>query len=150
LWWEWVLWDLNQQHQHWRTVPPPPGTSSANQIKDKTFNWCDKCKRWTPTHTTATHTGERQAPRANLSTLSHDPSVWLFDFPSSNFFFLPAFADLYFLMINTNAIILSIVAIAICLVVPSTAILAIYFLSNARHSMVYHHQLDFKQSSSSH
>jgi Zinc knuckle len=79
----------NNKPQSWRTVPPPPGTGTAKKVKDKTFNWCEKCRRWTTTHTTATHTGQRRnppaaaTPQANLSTLSLDPSVWLFDFPSS-------------------------------------------------------------------
>jgi hypothetical protein len=75
--------------QSWRTVPPPPGTAMSKKVKDKTFNWCEKCRRWTTTHTTATHTGQRRnnasapAPsaQAKLSAFSiADPSVWMFDF----------------------------------------------------------------------
>ncbi|KAI2488973.1 hypothetical protein MHU86_25625 [Fragilaria crotonensis] len=51
--------------QSWRTVPPPPGTATSKKVKDKAFNWCEKCRRWTTTHTTATHTGQR---RNNTST----------------------------------------------------------------------------------
>ena len=64
------------------------------KVKDKTFNWCEKCKRWTTrTHTTATHTGGNKnnnnissaatVPTANLSTLAPDPSVWVLDFDTS-------------------------------------------------------------------
>ncbi|KAI2498513.1 hypothetical protein MHU86_15973 [Fragilaria crotonensis] len=56
--------------QSWRTVPPPPGTATSKKVKDKAFNWCEKCRRWTTTHTTATHTGQRRnnttAPRRQL------------------------------------------------------------------------------------
>ena len=76
--------DRTNKHKSWRTIPPPPGTGNAKKVKDKTFNWCEKCRRWTVTHTTSTHTGgERRpsapapAPRANLSILMPDPSVWL-------------------------------------------------------------------------
>ena len=117
------------KHQSWRTVPPPPGTGNAKKVKDKTFNWCDKCKRWTPSHTTATHTGERRnnsSPRANFtSTLSHDPSVWMFDFPTTTSFF-PTLNDLCFLILNLNAIVLLAVSVLICTVVPLTVDLAIY------------------------
>ncbi|KAI2512959.1 hypothetical protein MHU86_1505 [Fragilaria crotonensis] len=80
--------DRTNKHKSWRTIPPLPGTSNSKKVKDKTFNWCEKCRRWTVTHTTATHTGgERRppapapSPRANLSMLAPDPSVWLLDFP---------------------------------------------------------------------
>jgi hypothetical protein len=73
--------------QSWRTVSPPPGTAMSKKVKDKTFNWCKKCRRWTTTHTTATHTGQCQntanstpAAQASLSAFSvADPSVWLLD-----------------------------------------------------------------------
>jgi hypothetical protein len=80
--------DRTNKHKSWRTIPPLPGTSNSKKVKDKTFNWCEKCRRWTVTHTTATHTGgERRppapapSPRANLSMLAPDPSVWMLDFP---------------------------------------------------------------------
>ena len=30
--------------QSWRTVSPPPGTAMSKKVKDKTFNWCEKCR----------------------------------------------------------------------------------------------------------
>ena len=83
----------HEKPKSWRTTPPPPGTGTAKKVKDKTFNWCEKCRRWTTTHTTATHTGQRRTPgntngtsppQANVSTLSPGPSVWMFDFPPLN------------------------------------------------------------------
>ena len=80
--------DCTNKHKSWHTIPPPPGTGNSKKVKDKTFNWCEKCRCWTVTHTTATHTGgERRppalapSPRANLSVLMSDPSVWALDFP---------------------------------------------------------------------
>jgi hypothetical protein len=79
------------KHKSWRTIPPPPGTRNSKKVKDKTFNWCEKRRHWTITHTTATHTsGERHppasapSPRANLSMLMPDPSVWAINFSSRN------------------------------------------------------------------
>ena len=49
-------------------------------MKGNTFNWCAKCKRWTTTHTTATHTGKpndkKENRSASASLLEYDPSVW--------------------------------------------------------------------------
>jgi hypothetical protein len=67
--------DRTNKHKPWRTTSPLLGTGSSKKVKDKTFNWCEKCCRWTVTHTTTTHTGagERRppvttpSPRANLS-----------------------------------------------------------------------------------
>jgi hypothetical protein len=80
--------DRTNKHKSWRTIPPPPGTGSSKKVKDKAFNWCEKCCYWTVTHSTATHTGgvrcppaSAPSPRANLSMLMPDPSVWALDFP---------------------------------------------------------------------
>ena len=110
---------------------PPHTPGTAKKVKDKTFNWCDKCKRWTPSHSTATHTGEHHnntSPSANLSTtLSHDPSVWMFNFPTTTSFLFPTLNDLCFLiLLNLNAIVLLAVSVLICTVVPSTFGLAIH------------------------
>jgi hypothetical protein len=51
---------LPHKTQSWRTVLPLPGTVTSKKVKDKASNWCDKCRRWTTTHTTATHTGQRR------------------------------------------------------------------------------------------
>ncbi|KAI2513069.1 hypothetical protein MHU86_1361 [Fragilaria crotonensis] len=82
--------DRTNKHKSWRTIPPLPGTSNSKKVKDKTFNWCEKCRRWTVTHTTATHTGgERRppapapSPRANLSMLAPDPPFGCLTFQSS-------------------------------------------------------------------
>jgi hypothetical protein len=74
--------DRTNKHKSWCTIPPQPGTGNSKKVKDKTFNWSEKCRRRTVTHTTATHTGGEccppappLAPRANLSMLMPDPSV---------------------------------------------------------------------------
>ena len=60
------------------------GTSS--QANRRTFNWCPSCKRWTTTHTTATHTGSKKGAdgtnggECNQQCFTHfDPSVWTFE-----------------------------------------------------------------------
>ena len=77
----------------WCSTQPAAGTAMSKKVKDKPFNWCEKCKRWTTTHTTATHTGGNKnkinissaatVPTANLSTIAPDPSVWILDFDTS-------------------------------------------------------------------
>ena len=119
--------DRTNKHKSWRTIPPPPGTANSKKIKDKTFHWCEKCRRWTVTHTTATHTGgERRppapAPRANLSMLMPDPSVWIFDFPID-----PAPLNI---IRGANVWFLLALAIGVCSLLPSLVSLAI-FLSSA-------------------
>ena len=120
----------NRAHkpQSWRTAPPPPGTANSKKVKDKTFSWCDKCRRWTTTHTTATHTGERrkapgevsadqaQPPQVNLTMLEPDPSVWLTEFPMSPtpLFFIPTFSDIIFLLSNFSSFLLLLLCIALC------------------------------------
>ena len=68
----------------WKTVAPQPGAPITKQHNNRTFNWCLKCKRWTTTHVTATHTGGKATntnaapdnrPSVNFS-LVQDPSVW--------------------------------------------------------------------------
>ncbi len=69
----------------WKSTPPPAGAPQVKQTNGKAFNWCASCKRWTTTHTTATHTGgvKRGADEANGGgtainnvSLAFDPSVW--------------------------------------------------------------------------
>ena len=68
--------------QAWRRVPPSPGQPETKMHKKREFFWCEKCKRWTPSHGTATHRGSQvkdkgvsdQSLAANLVI---DPSVWL-------------------------------------------------------------------------
>jgi hypothetical protein len=69
----------------WKSTPPPSGTPQIKQANGKTFNWCASCKRWTTTHTTATHTGGKKTvtdganaggTAINNVSLAFDPSVW--------------------------------------------------------------------------
>ena len=36
-------------------MPPRAGEPGTKTVRDKTFSWCAKCKRWKTTHDTATH-----------------------------------------------------------------------------------------------
>ncbi len=69
----------------WKSTLPPTGAPQVKQANEKAFNWCASCKRWTITHTMATHTGDgkRGAHGANgggtainNASLAFDPSVW--------------------------------------------------------------------------
>lgn len=69
----------------WRTTPPAPGAPTFTTRNGKRFDWCQKCKRYTTTHTTNTHTGRpaqsstpptSSDPTAALSLLP-DPSAWV-------------------------------------------------------------------------
>ncbi|KAI2514061.1 hypothetical protein MHU86_445 [Fragilaria crotonensis] len=127
--------DRTNKHKSWRTIPPLPGTSNSKKVKDKTFNWCEKCRRWTVTHTTATHTGgERRppapapSPRANLSMLAPDPSVWMLDFPVKPNIASPP-RSLLNLIRGANPWLLLAFSFAICAMVPILVNLAIYLAS---------------------
>ena len=109
-------------------------------MKDKTFNWCEKCRRWTVTHTTATHTGSERrpgssppAPSANLSMLTPDPSVWLFDFPVDTAFKPTKSISLLDTVKNfigrINIWLLLAMSILVCAILPSMVNLAIYLTS---------------------
>jgi hypothetical protein len=111
--------DCTNKHKSWRTIPPPPGTGNSKKVKDKTFNWCDKCRCWTVMHTTDTHTGgERRppapapAPRANLSVLTPDPPRSLLN-----------------LIQGANPWLLLVISLAMCAIVPNLVTLAIYLAS---------------------
>jgi hypothetical protein len=67
-----------------KSTPPPSEAPQVKQANGKTFNWCASCKRWTTTHTTATHTGGKKGADGangvgtaiNNVSLAFDPSVW--------------------------------------------------------------------------
>jgi hypothetical protein len=127
--------DCTNKQKSWRTIPPPPGTGNSKKVKDKSFNWCDKCCRWTVTHTTATHTGcERRppapapAPRANLSVLTPDPSVWILDFTGKPNDTSPP-RSLLNLIQGANPWLLPVISLAMCAIVPNLISLAIYLAS---------------------
>ena len=103
----------------WRTTPPPPGTANAKKVKDKTFNWCEKCRHWTTTHTTTTHTGGQRrsqqpavgAPQANISTLAPDPSVWFLNVDSPPPTMLSIFIKIILSVLFSNTFILLAVSV---------------------------------------
>ena len=107
-------------------------------MKDKTFNWCEKCHRWTVTHTTATHTGGERcppapapSPRANLSMLMPDFSVWALDFPVEPETFTSN--SLCHVVINLirgfNPWLLLVFSLTLCALVPNLVTLAFYLTS---------------------
>ena len=67
--------------QAWRRVPPEPNQSETKLHNRKEYFWCAKCKRWTPSHSTATHRGSKGNATASstqelAANLVLDPSVW--------------------------------------------------------------------------
>ena len=44
---------------NWKRTRRPAGTPESKSINGKTFKWGAKCVRWTTTHGTEAHTGER-------------------------------------------------------------------------------------------
>ena len=64
----------------WKLIPPGKGDALTKKVKENTFNWCSKCKRWTTTHTTATHVGKSvskdESKEHTASLLEMDPSAW--------------------------------------------------------------------------
>ena len=63
----------------WKFTPPGEGEAMTKKVKENVFNWCAKCKRWTTTHTTITHTSGKKnegGKQAHASLLELDPSAW--------------------------------------------------------------------------
>ena len=122
--------------QSWRTVPPLPGTTTSKKVKDKAFNWCEKCRRWTTTHMTTTHTGQRRnnaastpAAQANLSAFSvADPSVWMFDFDNPVRKIQPTTMETIFALLFSKATILLLYSVMLCLATPKCTNLVIQAL----------------------
>ena len=75
--------DKSKGFKSWRSTPPAAGDPQTKPANGKNFMWCATCKRWTTTHSTATHTGGRKASdgsnggaAVNNVSLVYDPSVW--------------------------------------------------------------------------
>ena len=67
----------------WRTTPPKSGEPETKMVNGRKFDWCLKCKRWTTTHNTNTHTGGAKSPDGAKKLQAHgqlafvpDPSAW--------------------------------------------------------------------------
>ena len=84
----------------WRSTPPAPGAPQVKNTNGKNFNWCATCKRWTTTHSTATHTGGKKAnddgngAAINNVSLVYDPSVWTTETATS----VPSLTDVMFVI----------------------------------------------------
>ena len=142
------------KHKSWRTIPPPPGTGNSKKVKDRTFNWCEKCRRWTTTHTTATHTGgeRRQSspptqPSAHLTTLIPEPSVWWVSLhePTPLWDLLYMFFEFLY---DHGGFVLFALLTTFCILAPPLVDLAIYLLVQVD-SLVNHPLLDCQRPSSS-
>ena len=75
-----------KKSKSWRRTPPSPGQPETLTKDGRTYYWCQKCKRWTETHSTATHQvgfkkdEQEKSTNADASaSLAIDPSVWFFD-----------------------------------------------------------------------
>ena len=76
--------DNGQQHskkEHsWKTTAPKDSEAKKKTVNGRDFEWCGKCRRWSTTHNTSTHTGKRSTATEDTTTevahLSFDPSVW--------------------------------------------------------------------------
>ena len=74
--------DKSNGVKSWRSTPPASGDPQSKPVNGRTFNWCATCKRWTTTHSTATHTGgKKKASEGNNAavnnvSLVYDASAW--------------------------------------------------------------------------
>ena len=92
--------DRNARKPGWRSTPPAPGAPTVKTTDTHTFNWCAKCKRWSTTHSTETHTGgtaqsNNGSPAAMTAGLVQDPSVWITEVGVR-----PSFGDMLFVVRN--------------------------------------------------
>ena len=84
----------------WRSVAPAAGAPQTKPANGKTFNWCATCKRWTTTHSTATHTGKKASDAGssngaaiNNVSLVYDPSAW-----TTEATVIPSVTDIFFVI----------------------------------------------------
>ena len=98
----------------WKKTAPAAGAPSTKKVKQREFHWCEKCQRWSTTHSTATHVRKPgysadQAIAANLASIpeglwlatdspSESPTMTPFSFLTS---IMPAVIVLLFL-VSTN------------------------------------------------
>jgi hypothetical protein len=52
----------------WKRVAPASSEPQTKVVGSHTFKWCEKCRRWSTTHDTASHTGVRAANVPATST----------------------------------------------------------------------------------
>ena len=109
------------EHKGWQKIPPAVGDEKlVKQVagNPKPFRWCAKCKRWTTTHHTDTHTGGNAGRGAQANVfLVPDPSAWLAEFPSPQDRYLSFMMALPSLLI---ALSLGVLVTIICLLDAST------------------------------
>ena len=59
----------------WKYEAPKSGANEEKEVNGRTFNWCQKCGRWSTTHSTATH--QSKSPSQAAKTVQwEDPSCW--------------------------------------------------------------------------
>jgi hypothetical protein len=66
----------NRPPSVWKNTPPAAGDPTTKEMHGKPFHWCAKCKRWTTTHSTASHTGQPRNTAAANHALIPDASAW--------------------------------------------------------------------------
>ena len=66
----------------WKRKPPDPGAPQTKTVKGKVFNWCEKCNRWSTTHSTSTHIGKDKNDTAQANHVTWDPAVWYTPVPT--------------------------------------------------------------------
>jgi len=68
----------------WKYQPPSASDATTKTVNGREFHWCAKCKRFTPTHSTATHTGGTTSQSSDVANLHlsleseewESPSAW--------------------------------------------------------------------------
>ena len=126
--------DRNNRTPGWRSTPPAPGAPTTKTTENHTFNWCATCKRWSTTHSTATHTGSSTGPSASMATapLVQDPSVWLAEYGPGD---QPTINDILYVMRNLPLLIK--IPMTLLLLPISLLVVSVFsFLFNTIHQLV--------------
>jgi hypothetical protein len=62
----------DSSHHDWRATPPKDDEPTMIFKHKRCFNWCARCKRWTPTHNTETHQSKKsQEPEPKQEEAHH-------------------------------------------------------------------------------
>jgi hypothetical protein len=98
----------NRSPSLWKTTPPAAGADETKVVNGKRFFWCNKCKRYSTTHTTDEHTGKRDkagTAAANYS-LVPDAAAWHVNFGMDTLasdlweMFAPSLVSIFLLLIG--------------------------------------------------
>ena len=74
----------DRKKKNWRKTAPATGASETITKEGRKYYWCQTCKRWTETHSTATHVvgfgkgdKDKSTDVVASASLAIDPSAWL-------------------------------------------------------------------------